>query len=161
MMPTLPVQDRPRPAPVPAAEVRRQLLDHRQAGRREAFIDLAYRYLEAVPRDPPIALELLRALVELGLGEPARELLATRPDLTEAGDTASLRQALDGLPAAAVPWARLRPRFFSPPGRTCTRCGPTSRRRSRGWSSSRATTAGFTSAGSVRTGSGNGSPGSA
>ncbi|MHC4273842.1 MAG: glycosyltransferase family protein [Planctomycetota bacterium] len=113
MMPTLPVQDRPRPAPVPAAEVRRQLLDHRQAGRREAFIDLAYRYLEAVPRDPPIALELLRALVELGLGEPARELLATRPDLTEAGDTASLRQALDGLPAAAVPWARLRPRFLA------------------------------------------------
>jgi hypothetical protein len=110
-MSALPVKDRPRATAVTAAEARSQLLDHRRAGRRDAFVDLAYRYLAGVPQDPPIVLELLRALVELGLGGPARELLDTRPDVAMAGDAAALRRALEDLPDAAVPWAAQRQRF--------------------------------------------------
>lgn len=88
-----------------AAEGRTALLALRAAGRRDELIELGYRYLEVVDDDPEIALTVLRALVEAGLGGPARELLHDRRDLAAAA--ADLEGSLDSLPAGLIPWSEL------------------------------------------------------
>ena len=83
-----------------------------QEGKRYRFLDLAYRYLAAVDHDPTIALAVLRSLVELGLGGPARELLAHRRDLSDSGlDVEELGRTLAPVPIGRLPWEKLTDQF--------------------------------------------------
>ncbi|MHC4416711.1 MAG: glycosyltransferase family protein [Planctomycetota bacterium] len=94
------------------ADGRNALLALRQSGERYRFLDLGYRYLAAVDDDPQVTLEVLKALVELGLGGPARELLQQRRDLAEAGiDPAELQKSVASIPTGRVPWDELREQF--------------------------------------------------
>lgn len=93
-------------------EARTALLALRSAGQNYRFLDLGYRYLAAVDDDPQITLEIVKALVELGLCGPARELLQQRRDLTGAGiDFSALRRNLDSVPTGRIPWEQLQDRF--------------------------------------------------
>ena len=91
---------------------RSALLALRHAGERYRFLDLAYRYLAAIDVDPQMTLEVLKALVEIGLGGPARELLNQRRDLASAGiDPDELRKSLSSVPTGRVPWEELHDQF--------------------------------------------------
>jgi hypothetical protein len=97
-------------APDAPADPRLVLAALRQAGEHYRFLDAGYRYLAAVPDDPAMTFEVLKGLVEIGLGGPARELLHDRGDI--AGTEAqALRRALRGIPTGRVPWERLEATF--------------------------------------------------
>ena len=84
------------------------------SGQRYRFLDLGYRYLSAVANDPQISLEVLKALVAIGLGGPARELLQHRQDLDAAGmDIDQLHRSLVSVPTGRVPWEKLAAQFES------------------------------------------------
>ncbi len=87
-------------------ESRRDLLALRAAGDTYRFLDLGWRYLSAVDDDATIALEVLKGLVKVGLGGPARELIEARLDLAAIAGT-ELRAGLANLPSGRVPWAAL------------------------------------------------------
>jgi len=58
-----------------------QLRQVYEAGRRYSFIEQGYRVLAAAPAVPELSWLMVRALAELGLGGPLRELLECREDL--------------------------------------------------------------------------------
>ncbi len=75
------------------------------SGRPYAFLQHTQPVLESNPRAPELAAMSLRALVEFGYGEPARELLRLRQDLREltAGND-QLHKAINRLPDGQVSW---------------------------------------------------------
>ncbi|MCP4593665.1 MAG: hypothetical protein GY842_23250, partial [bacterium] len=84
-----------------------QLAGLYRAGRRYEFVEQAHGVLAQVGRAPGLVELTLRALLELGLGGPARELRQLRPEVEEllegnAGLTAALAEAPNG----RVPWSR-------------------------------------------------------
>ncbi len=87
-------------------ESRRDLLALRAAGDTYRFLDVGWRYLSAIDDDAPLALEVLKGMVKLGLGGPARELIETRRDLAAIAG-AELRAGLAALPSGRVPWETL------------------------------------------------------
>ena len=94
----------PRAAPIGG---RAALLALRQSRQRYRFLNLAYRYL-AQDDDPLILLEVVKTLVEIGLGGPARELLQNDRRLADAGiDTAGIRRSIASVPTGRVPWQDL------------------------------------------------------
>ncbi len=110
MTPDLGTENRQDPAAagLAATQERSVLLALRQRGERYRFLDRGYRYLSVVDMDPPVTLEVLKALVEIGLGQPARELLDHRRDLATAGlDLAGLRKAVALIPTGLVDWRDL------------------------------------------------------
>jgi hypothetical protein len=95
-------------APDARGESRRHLLALRAAGETYRFLDAGWRYLAVVADDAPIALEVLRGLVTIGLGGPAQELLDALPELGRiAGD--ELPGKLRLLPSGRIAWDALRP----------------------------------------------------
>ena len=70
------------------------------------FLDQAFAYLGRVESDPAVVLLALEALVKLGLGGPARELLQVRTDLEPEVDVDGLRKSLTSVPIGRVPWER-------------------------------------------------------
>ncbi len=99
-----------KPAVPPAAAPiggRDALLALRQSRQRYRFLNLAYRYL-AQDDDPLILLEVVKTLVEIGLGGPARELLQDDRRLEDVGiETAGLRRSIASVPTGRVPWQDL------------------------------------------------------
>jgi len=106
------------------AELTQRLADLYAAGQTYPFVQQAHRVLACVPEAPELARLTLRALVELGLGGPARELLQLRRDLTGASgatragadaegagladaDLAELHAAITSLPNGRVAWTEL------------------------------------------------------
>ena len=91
------------PAAPPGGAERGALLALRNRGDIYRFLHLGYGYLAAVGDDPGVAFEVLKGLIELGLGGPARELLHQRPDLDAARpETAELRRHLKSVPIGRV-----------------------------------------------------------
>ncbi len=70
------------------------------------FLDQAFVYLGRVESDPAVVLLAVSALVKLGLGGPARELLQVRKDLEPEVDVDGLRKSLTSVPIGRVPWDR-------------------------------------------------------
>ncbi len=100
------------PGAQPTSDDRSVLLALRQSGQIYRFLDLGYRYLAAVESDLQITLEVLKALVEIGLGNPARELLHQRGDLASAQlDVVQLRKAVAPIPTGRVDWKDLSATF--------------------------------------------------
>lgn len=75
------------------------------------FLDQAFAYLGRVESDPEVVLLTVSALVKLGLGGPARELLQVRKDLESEVDVDGLRKSLTSVPIGRVPWDRLSGQF--------------------------------------------------
>ena len=75
------------------------------------FLDQAFAYLGRVESDPEVVLLTLSALVKLGLGGPARELLQVRTDIELGVDVDGLRKSLTSVPTGRVPWDRFRGQF--------------------------------------------------
>ena len=75
------------------------------------FLDQAFKYLGRVKSDPAVVLLAVSALVKLGLGGPARELLQVRKDLETEVDVDGLRKSLTSVPIGRVPWDRLSGQF--------------------------------------------------
>lgn len=98
--------------PVLAENVLPALQQLYDSGRRYEFLAQAHRLLAAAPVAPELACLTLRALVELGLGGPALELLQLRRDLGgTAEERAALRASLAALPSGRVPWSELEATF--------------------------------------------------
>jgi hypothetical protein len=94
------------------AELTRQLHAVRAAGRPLRFIRLAHAALANIDHAPELAAFTLQALVEQGLGGPARELLTLHPEACPpAEDIDEWRQALAQLPNGRVSWSELRDTF--------------------------------------------------
>ncbi len=70
------------------------------------FLHDAWAYLDAVSSDPEMAAAVIEALVRLGLGGPARELLKLRGDVP-AGYAARIAE----VPPGRVPWEELTATF--------------------------------------------------
>lgn len=85
---------------------REEILDLARDGASYRSLDRGFRYLACVRGDGEVALALLRQLVQLGLGGPARELLDQRADLDPAtGEAIELRRIV-----AAGPTGRVNPK---------------------------------------------------
>lgn len=85
---------------------REETLDLARGGASYRSLDRGFRYLACVRGDGEVALALLRQLVQLGLGGPARELLDQRADLNPAaGEAIELRRIV-----AAAPTGRVNPK---------------------------------------------------
>jgi len=79
-----------------------------EGGRRFEFLVHAQKALARSPGDMHLALGMLGALVEMGLGGPAREVLQLYPALAGAGgEGAKLLQAVHAAPHGRVPWTGL------------------------------------------------------
>ncbi len=88
------------------AELTDKLSDLYRAGRRYQFLRHAHLALAQTPAAPELAALTLRALIEQGLGGPARELWQLRVDLRSATpDADSVQAALATLPHGRVPWS--------------------------------------------------------
>lgn len=85
-------------------ELTRQLEQLYKSGQRYRFIEQAHRVLAQVSDAPEVAGLTLRALVELGLGGPARELLQLRGDLRQFREDERLSEALTTLPHGRETW---------------------------------------------------------
>lgn len=91
----------------PDSDERLRLAALSKSGLDFQFLDAAYHYLHKTPSDPQIVLLTLQALVKVGLGVPARELLQTRKDLEGQVDIAELRKSLVPVPTGRVAMADL------------------------------------------------------
>jgi hypothetical protein len=91
---------------------RKAILSLAADGKTYASLDLAYRYLPLVQRDPQVVVLMLKQLLRLGLGGPARELLDLRHDLEGAeAELRQLRQIVAAAPTGRVPWESTRAVF--------------------------------------------------
>lgn len=97
----------------PESDERLRLAALSKSGHDFQFLDAAYRYLHKTPTDPQIVLLTLQALVKVGLGVPARELLQTRKDLEGQVDIAQLRKSLVSIPSGRVSLTDLDENFKS------------------------------------------------
>jgi len=95
----------------PESDERLRLAALSKSGLDFQFLDAAYRYLHETPSDPQIVLLTLQALVKVGLGVPARELLQTRKDLEGHVDIAELRKSLVPVPTGRVGMQELEETF--------------------------------------------------
>jgi hypothetical protein len=94
------------------ARLTEQLAGLYRAGRTYAFIRQAHRVLAVEPEAPELAALTLRALVELGYGGPALELIRLRPDLRRVtAEDKRLESALADLPDRHIPWTTFRTVF--------------------------------------------------
>ena len=74
-----------------------------EAGQRYSFIEQGYRVLAAVPQAPELSWLMVRALAELGMGGPLRELLESRGDLqTDPEQYQELQSKIRVLPEGKV-----------------------------------------------------------
>ena len=89
-------------------ELTDQLVAAYRSGRTYDAIEQAHRVLSQTGAAPRLAEFTFRALLELGLGGPARELLQMRTDL---GAAADLQAALENAPNGRVRWADCRDTF--------------------------------------------------
>ncbi len=94
-----------------AAADRNLLIALGRSGEPYRFLDQAFAYLGRVESDPAVVLLALEALVKLGLGGPARELLQVRKDLESEVDVDGLRKSLASVPIGRVPWERFSGQF--------------------------------------------------
>ena len=81
------------------------------AGRHFDFLVNSYASLPAHPDDRPLAMLILRVLVELKLGGPARELFQARPVLRNAPDADRLEAMLERVAHGRRPWSVARVLF--------------------------------------------------
>jgi len=89
-------------------ELTNQLAGLYRAGKPFRFVQRASAALHHVPVAPELAALTLRALVDLGYGGPARELLELRRDLcADPAQEKSLRAALAELPDGRIAWSAL------------------------------------------------------
>lgn len=95
----------------PESDERLRLAALSKSGLDFQFLDAAYRYLHETPSDPQIVLLTLQALVKVGLGVPARELLQTRKDLEGHVDVVELRKSLVPVPTGRVGMQELEETF--------------------------------------------------
>lgn len=95
----------------PESDERLRLAALSKSGLDFQFLDAAYGYLHKTPIDPQIVLLTLQALVKVGLGVPARELLQTRKDLEGHVDIAELRKSLVPVPTGRVGMKELEETF--------------------------------------------------
>ena len=86
-------------------EITAVLLRLYESGRRFRFLDQSYRVLAQVSFAPQLALQTFRALVELGLGGPARELLDARTDLGDEDTRGRFRSAIQELADGNICWS--------------------------------------------------------
>lgn len=89
------------------AQANRQLRQLYDAGQTFRFVEQAYQVLRQAPQAGELASLTLRALVELGFGGPARELLQSRYDLdAEDSKVAALKEQVRSLPNGRVQWSQ-------------------------------------------------------
>ena len=99
------------PTTRPAGNDRNLLIALGRSDQPYRFLDQAFAYLGRVESDPEVVLLTLSALVKLGLGGPARELLQVRTDIELGVDVDGLRKSLTSVPIGRVPWDRFRGQF--------------------------------------------------
>lgn len=81
------------------------------AGRDHECLDLGYRLLQTREPDGDLIVLMIRAMVRLGLGGPARELLQFARQRGVDLDVDALRAMLVSLPIGRMPWSACAPRF--------------------------------------------------
>lgn len=80
--------------------------------RKYEYLDLAWRYLSAVPSDVELTPAVARGLVDIGLAGPARELLhAGRQSASHAVAHDALRSALAKAPIGRMSWAEFKEQY--------------------------------------------------
>ena len=85
-------------------QARDLILTLREQSGVSAMLAAGWHYLAAVPDDPEIAELVLEALLEVGLGGVARELLQARRDLSPQS-VETWRQRVGEAPSGRVSWA--------------------------------------------------------
>lgn len=93
-------------------EITAQLALLHDAGKRFQFVERAQRVLAQVDDAPELTGRTIRALTELGLGGPARELLQVRRDVPAGSpERADFDDALKNLPNGRIAWSRYKDTF--------------------------------------------------
>jgi hypothetical protein len=97
---------------IPVDAHRERMLQFLRDGRSYQFLSIADPYLAQCPDDPYIRLMAVREYLALNLIEPARSLLDVEPAVVELpAELAELRESLQSLPGAAIPWSSFTAQF--------------------------------------------------
>jgi hypothetical protein len=97
---------------IPADTHRERMLQFLREGRGYQFLNIAEPYLAQCPDDHYIRLMAVREYLALNLIEPARSLLDVEPAVVELpAELAELRESLQSLPGAAIPWSSFTAQF--------------------------------------------------
>ncbi|HRX86824.1 MAG TPA: glycosyltransferase [Phycisphaerae bacterium] len=93
-------------------EMTNQLAALYRAGKAFRFVQRASAALDHVPHAPDLTALVLRALVDLGYGGPARDLIAHHSEMCRDADQLhALEDALAELPDGEIPWDELDDNF--------------------------------------------------
>ncbi|MCH8853984.1 MAG: hypothetical protein IID41_15240, partial [Planctomycetes bacterium] len=93
-------------------QARHLILTLRKESGVYAMLDAGWRYVAGVPHDPEIAELVLEALLEVGLGGVARELLQLRQDL-DPQSVEIWRRRIGEAPSGRISWAQLKTTYHS------------------------------------------------
>lgn len=104
-------KDRPLASIMETSPLTNQLATLFRHGRHYDFLVNGYRALSRSPNDSPLATLVLRALVELQLGGPARELFKCRRELGGLAEAGQLYDQLRRVPDGRRPWSVARVLF--------------------------------------------------